>query len=283
MIKLLIEFIRKIKINPAFWVVIMGAVFTGHFREIIIWFFVVLIHEMGHFAGAHLFKWRISRIDLLPFGGAAVVEEHGTRPFFEEVWVAVLGPLQHVWLVGISFLLYQFHFVTYEDFYWFLTLNFTLFLFNLLPIWPLDGGKIVFAICAKYMPFKYAQKKFLIGSACIFIVAAGWELFIQPNHLNLWVICLFLIVAHILEWRRQHYVFIRFLLSRNTQSPPKRKSTILVSPSIPISKVTHLFMKEFTHEIIVKKTRPVVIQEKDLLEAFFHLPSTECAIGKFFR
>jgi stage IV sporulation protein FB len=277
------EFLRKIKINPAFWVVIMGAVYTGHFREIIIWFFVVLIHEMGHFAGAHLFKWRISRIDLLPFGGAAVVEEHGTRPFKEEIWVAVLGPLQHVWLVGISFLLYQFHMITDEAFYWFFILNWTLFLFNLLPIWPLDGGKLVFAICTKYLPFKYAQKKFLMGSACFFIIGAGWQLFIQPNHLNLWVICLFLIVAHFLEWKRQHYVFLRFLLSRNKQPRQKRKSTILVSPSVPISKVTHLFMKEFTHEIIVKQRRPVVIQEKDLLNAYFQMSSTECAIGKVFR
>jgi stage IV sporulation protein FB len=238
---------------------------------------------MGHFMGAHLFNWRISRIDLLPFGGAAIVEEHGTRPFHEEIWVAVLGPLQHVWLVGISFLFFQLQFITYEDFYWFFILNVSLFLFNLLPIWPLDGGKIAFALCTKWMPFKYAQKNFLIGSAFLFIIAASWQLFIQPNHLNLWVICLFLIVAHVLEWKRRHYVFMRFLLSKNKRTTSKQKRPILVSPLLPLSKVTHLFMKDVTHEIIVKKRDPVIIQEKDLLEAYFSMSSPECAIGKVFR
>ncbi|MBY6035320.1 site-2 protease family protein [Fictibacillus nanhaiensis] len=283
MINLVLQFIRKMKINPAFWVVIFGAVFTGHFREIIIWFFVVLIHEMGHFAGAHLFKWRISRIDLLPFGGAAVVDEHGTRPFHEEVWVAVLGPLQHVWLTGAAFFLREVNVVSQQDFYWFFILNLTLFLFNLLPIWPLDGGKLVFALFTRWMPFKMAQQQFLLWSAAFLFSLASWQLYLQPNHLNLWVIVIFLFVSHFLEWKRRHYVFMRFLLSRKQVTVLPRTRTIVVSPSMPLSKVTHRFIKDLSHVIIVKDKVPVTIQEKQFLEAYFHLHSPECAIGKVFR
>ncbi|MCM3717006.1 M50 family metallopeptidase [Fictibacillus phosphorivorans] len=283
MINLIIQFIRKIKVNPAFWIVIFGAIFTGHFREIIVWFFVVLIHEMGHFAGAHLFKWRISRIDLLPFGGAAVVEEHGTRPFREEIWVAVLGPLQHIWMIGLAYIFYSLGHLSQGDFAWFLLLNFTLFTFNLLPIWPLDGGKIAFALFTKWMPFKFAQQHFLYLSAFLLVAGGAWQLYQQPNHLNLWVICGFLLVAHFLEWRRRHYVFIRFLLSKLQQNPSKQMRTLIVSPTASLSEVTSLLIKGISHSIIVKGHSPYTIAEKDLLEAYFYNHSPESAIGQVFR
>jgi stage IV sporulation protein FB len=281
--KLIIGFIRKIKIDPSFWIVIFGAVFTGHFREIIVWFFVVLVHEMGHYAGARLFKWRISRIDLLPFGGAAVVEEHGTRPFHEEVWVAVLGPLQHIWLVGSAFVLTRLELVHYDDFNWFLLLNLTLFLFNLLPIWPLDGGKVAFALFAKWLPFKKAQRHFLVASGSLLMIGSSWQVAMQPTHLNLWVISIFLGFAHVIEWKRRHYVFMRFLLSRVQQIPTKRTRAIIVPPTITLSKVTHRFIKGISHSIVIKGVKPCTIQEKDLLEAYFHKHPPECAIGEVFR
>ncbi|MDM5315715.1 M50 family metallopeptidase [Fictibacillus sp. b24] len=283
MIKLIFEFIRKIKINPFFWIVIFGAVYTGHFREIIIWFFVVLIHEMGHFAGARLFKWRVSRIDLLPFGGAAVVEEHGTRPFHEEIWVAVLGPLQHVWLIGIAYALRQGEIISADDFYWFFLLNVTLFIFNLLPIWPLDGGKVAFALFAKWIPFKEAQRIFLLVSGGLLIIGSAWQLSIQPTHLNLWVISTFLGLAHVLEWRSRHYVFMRFLLSRVQQTSSRTTRTIIVPPTWPLSKVTHQLMKGVTHYIVIKNLKPIKIKEAELLDAYFHKHPPECAIGKVFR
>jgi stage IV sporulation protein FB len=261
----------------------MGAVFTGHFREIMIWFAVVLIHEMGHFAGAHLFKWRISRIELLPFGGAAVVEEHGTRPFHEEIWVAVLGPFQHLWLIGLSLFMNSTGWITDEFFQWFLMLNLTILFFNLLPIWPLDGGKVVFALFTRWLPFKYAQQQFLLWSSLCLAAGAVWQLILHPGHLNLWVVTLFLFTTHVLEWRRRHYVFIRFLLNRKSHSPNKQARPILVSPNTPLSKVTHQFMKDLSHVIIVKKKEPITIQEKDFLEQFFRQSTPECAIGKLFR
>ncbi len=283
MIKLILEFIRKIKINPFFWIVIFGAVYTGHFREIIIWFFVVLIHEMGHFAGARLFKWRISRIDILPFGGAAVVEEHGTRPFHEEVWVAVLGPVQHIWLTGAALLLSQRDVISADDFNWFFLLNITLFIFNLLPIWPLDGGKVAFALFTRWVPFKEAQRIFLLVSGFILLIGSSWQLSIQPTHLNLWVICTFLGLAHVLEWRSRHYIFMRFLLSKMKQNTPEHTRTIIVPSTWSLSKVTHQLMKGVTHHIVIKDLNPIKIKEAELLDAYFHKHPPECAIGKVFR
>jgi stage IV sporulation protein FB len=133
------------------------------------------------------------------------------------------------------------------------------------------------------MPFKYAQRQFLLWSGALLLAGGTWQIYLQPTHLNLWVICIFLLVAHILEWRRRHYVFMRFLLSRSQQEASNRTRTVIVSPTMPLSKVTHHFIKDLSHSIVVKSANPVTVNEKDFLNAYFYNHSPECAIGKVFR
>lgn len=52
---------------------------TGYFREVLMVFLIVFIHELGHAGAAHYFKWRIHKVELLPFGGVAEVEDSGNK------------------------------------------------------------------------------------------------------------------------------------------------------------------------------------------------------------
>ncbi|WKB36839.1 M50 family metallopeptidase [Terrilactibacillus sp. S3-3] len=88
----------KIKIHPVFWFVMAAGAITGHFWEIAIAFFIVLVHECGHGFAAYKFGWHIEQIQLLPFGGVAKVEHASDRPMREEWLVILAGPLQHLWL-----------------------------------------------------------------------------------------------------------------------------------------------------------------------------------------
>src|SRR5690625_4698610 len=92
----------KIKINPLFWLVVGIGVITGYFREIFMIFIIVFIHEMGHAVAASYFQWNIKKIELLPFGGVLEVDDENP-PFREELIVILAGPLQHIWLIILSF------------------------------------------------------------------------------------------------------------------------------------------------------------------------------------
>lgn len=56
------------------------SVLTGYFIETVTLFGIVFIHEMGHVVAAKSFGWRVKEVQLLPFGGVAVVEEPGAYP-----------------------------------------------------------------------------------------------------------------------------------------------------------------------------------------------------------
>src|SRR5699024_11983500 len=57
---------------------------------------IVLFHELGHYGAAKFFKWRIKGIMLWIFGGVMDTDEHGNKPFHEDIIVTVAGPLQHL-------------------------------------------------------------------------------------------------------------------------------------------------------------------------------------------
>lgn len=65
----------KITLHPLFGFIILASVFTGYFIELLILFGIVLIHELGHTTMASYFGWKVKGIELLPFGGVAVVEQ----------------------------------------------------------------------------------------------------------------------------------------------------------------------------------------------------------------
>lgn len=89
------------------------------------------------------------------------MEEHGNRPLKEEFAVILAGPLQHVWLQAAAWLFFMSGFASEQTFEMFTFYNLSILFINLLPIWPLDGGKFVFLYFSKQMAF---QKR--ISSAC---------------------------------------------------------------------------------------------------------------------
>src|SRR5699024_11704417 len=92
--------------------------------------------DLGHLCAARWFGWRIRGVMLWVFGGVMDTDEHGTRPFHEEVCVALAGPLQHGFVYLFLFMLSGIellpaHIIETAYFY-----NTVILLFNLLPIWP---------------------------------------------------------------------------------------------------------------------------------------------------
>ncbi|KSU83775.1 MULTISPECIES: M50 family metallopeptidase [Fictibacillus] len=280
-----LQFLAKIRINPLFWLTIGLSIITGHFREILLLFFAVFIHEMGHYAAAHLFQWRVKKIELFPFGGVAEVEEHGNRRFSEEIIVTISGPIQHLWLMAAAYLALQLGWWDSTSCDWFMKMNLTLLVFNLLPIWPLDGGKLIFIAATSIFPFKKAHTVFLLCSFSMLLILFLSFLPRDPFHLNLWIIAIFLGVSHYIEWNRRPYVFLRFLMTRSEGKGDKALTTpIHVSPDAELYDVISLFRKGVRHFIVIQTNeKNRVVEEKLVLNTFFSSNQVRCAIGHLFR
>ena len=112
----------------------------------ILLFASVLLHELGHAYEALRHKLPVRRINLFIFGGVAEMAED-TRSPREEFRVAIAGPLVSLALSGIFYVVWLLDrdISTYLAIpsIWLARINLMLALFNLIPGFPLDGGRVL--------------------------------------------------------------------------------------------------------------------------------------------
>ncbi len=138
---------------------IMGTVF------VVLVFGCVLLHEFGHALAARLFGIRTPDITLLPIGGVARLERMPRKPV-QELIVAVAGPAVNVAIAaGLFFVLGagsmfigidQLASPGTELLARLAAINVWLVLFNLIPAFPMDGGRVLRAILAMFMGHRRA-------------------------------------------------------------------------------------------------------------------------------
>lgn len=269
----MISVLTSIHIHPLLWAVLGIGIITAHFQQLIILFFIVLVHELGHAAAASFFSWRIKRIMLLPFGGVAEVEEHGNRPMHEEVIVTISGPLTHFVLMIISYSLLSLSVISFEQHQQFMLQNVMILGFNLLPIWPLDGGKLLFLYFSRKLPFLQAFEKMLYTSGMLLGILLIGAAVLYLQHLHLWIVLGFLAFSIYMEWRHKQYVYLRFLLDRyhSKERNISKLKPLMAAAGDPIQEVLAQFQRGCKHVIVVKnkENESIQLDENELLHAYF--------------
>lgn len=246
---------------------------TAHFLELCLLLVIIFVHEMGHAAAASFFSWRIKKITLLPFGGVAEMDEHGNRPLKEEAVVVLAGPLQHVWMIPLAYLLYMLGLMPDYLFAPFIHYNWMILLFNLFPIWPLDGGKLLFFYFSMNKPFPEAHRITLLISFIALALFSLSVLIAAPLHINVWIVAAFLLFSLYHEWKQRRYIFMRFLMERyyGKKSPPAQLKPIQANEGDLVIHVLEKFQRGCKHPIIVKGngTEKGQLDENELLHAYF--------------
>lgn len=108
----------------------------------------VLVHELGHALVARRYGVGTKEIVLLPIGGAAMLSNEPDKPV-DELLIAVAGPLVSLALAALTWLLHlAIPFALFADL---VVINLMLGLFNLVPAFPLDGGRMLRAGLAVWM------------------------------------------------------------------------------------------------------------------------------------
>ncbi|AZB44920.1 stage IV sporulation protein FB [Bacillus sp. FJAT-42376] len=255
---------------------------TSQFKTLAILLAIVMIHELGHAVCALYFSWRVKAIILLPFGGVAEMEEHGNRSIKEELFVILAGPVQHFLMQGAVWLSFVSGFVSHEDFSLFTFYNLSILLFNLLPIWPLDGGKLLFILFSLFKAFPDAHKSTLAFSLCALVLYKAAVLLFFPYQLNLWMITVFLCFSLYSEFRQRRFVHLRFLMDRyygSTESI-QRLVPLEVESGEEILSVLSKFKRGCKHPIIVCRegAKWSELDENELLHAFFSEKRTNSKI-----
>jgi Zn-dependent protease/predicted transcriptional regulator len=215
----------ELRIHLTFLLLLLFVLLTESFRPgggtgagrgfalVAIIFGSVVLHELGHAVVATHHGVRVRGILLLPIGGLTLMDpqEHmdSAKNPKRETWIAIAGPLVNAVLAAISGVLliglmpttrlFIQPFITTQalsrSFFW---TNVFLFAFNLLPAFPMDGGRVLRAWLARKMDFQQATQRavkvghaFAIGFMLLGAVFSAW----------LMIIGLFIFVAAQMEER----------------------------------------------------------------------------------
>ncbi|WP_427338986.1 M50 family metallopeptidase [Caloranaerobacter sp. DY30410] len=264
----------KIKINYLLFILFMLYFIIGYFSEVIVIFFSVLIHELAHVYLAFKLGFKVNCVELFPFGGVARLEGLiGTEPL-NEVKIAIIGPAINLLLAVVLIFTKKYLFEN-QIIVLFIKTNMILAFINLLPILPLDGGRIFRAILSLNLGIKKAtlfvlKFTYILSAVMIFI---GVLLFIRNVYgVYLILFFIFIIIAAKKEKDMAVFIFLKQIICKNQKMSEYgiyRVQHIICLNDMKIKSVIENFIPSKYHIITVIDREGNVIEtlyEKQILE-----------------
>ena len=145
---------KRFPLSPIFITFCLLLGFYSGFKNFAIYFLVVIIHEFAHFVVAKKLGYSLKNIYIMPYG---VCLNFNNIQFYgnDEIKIALAGPLVNVVLSILCVSIWWCFPETYYYLDYFCFCNLILGLFNLIPCFPLDGGRILICLISK----KYDKDK----------------------------------------------------------------------------------------------------------------------------
>ena len=217
------KIIFKIRIHPITYLFTLILFLMGYFNNYIIFMTIIIIHELGHILASIFLKWKIKEIIILPLGCLIKFNDLINKPLKEEFIISIMG------------IIFQLLF-TYKinPLY-----NNIIILFNLLPIYPLDGSKILNILLNKISNFKTSYIMTFHLSYIIIILLLIF-LIIKKDLIS--IIILIPLIKNIYQYYQNRYNYInKFYLERYLYKLKFKKIKIIKNIKKMKKDYSHLF------------------------------------------
>ena len=222
-------------------------------------FVFVVLHELAHSVVARHYKIKVRKIVLYPIGGVSEIEEIPENPRIE--WrMAIAGPLTSIVIGGVLFALNQI--ISIEapaasltpsistagsltlDL---ATLNLILGAFNLIPAFPMDGGRVFRALLAERMKFSDATKyaAFIGRLFGIVMVMAG-------IFYNLWLTIIGVFI-YIGASEEAEQTIVSTTLARVRVKDVMYPEVASVKPDTTLAEALEVMFKARYHDVLIEK------------------------------
>ena len=146
----------KITLHPLFIALGLASAIFGGLPVFIIYALTALLHECGHIFCASRMGFSCGKISLMPYGASASCDTEGISPA-DEIKLALAGPCVNALICVATAGLWWFYPQTYAYTDTVFSASAVMLTINLLPAYPLDGGRAVRSLLSLFMPVKTAK------------------------------------------------------------------------------------------------------------------------------
>ncbi len=157
---------------------------------------------MGHAITGIILGYKLDKITIYPYGGITTFNLPLNIPLKKELIILIMGPIIQV----IGYLILRNYYSNIKIY------HYTLLIFNMLPIYPLDGGKIFNILCGYF--FNYLKSFYITFFISIIFIILVIIYNIKNFNLNLLLMIIFMFYKLLNTYHKRYYYYNRFLLER---------------------------------------------------------------------
>lgn len=150
---------KKLPVKISIFTILFAVLWCifGNGQMLVVYFLSLLLHETAHKIVAKKLGYSVGQITISPLGATLYADTDEFSPK-DEFYIALAGPVMSICLALLCVCTWWIYPEFYNYTMDFCMANFSMFLLNLLPIFPLDGGRILAACLSKHMPRKSVSK-----------------------------------------------------------------------------------------------------------------------------
>lgn len=200
--------ILKIKVDLKIFLIIILYILTKNIEVFAMSFIFILLHELGHAITGIILGLKIKKININVFGLSIEFENYGKERINNKIIIDMAGPAINI----ISFIVAVI-FKNKEIAY----INILLAIINLLPIYPLDGGRIVKNLLLKKHNYKqvvgYTEK--ISKNTLIIITAVSSLVILYIKNFGIFLVIIYLWSIALKEWKKNQIIKRAFQAIQN--------------------------------------------------------------------
>lgn len=200
--------ILKIKVDLKIFLIIILYILTKNIKVFAISFIFILLHELGHAITGVILGLKIKKININVLGLSIEFENYGKERLNNKIIIDMAGPAINI-ITFIIAVIFKNEEIAY--------INILLAIINLLPIYPLDGGRIVKNLLLKSHNYKqvvgYTEK--ISKDTLIIITAISSIVILYIKNVGIFLVILYLWSIALKEWRKNQIIKRAFQAIQN--------------------------------------------------------------------
>ena len=158
------------------------------YKPFLIVFLIIFIHELSHCFVAKILNIKVYNITIYSIGCVASIENFDNLSIIKKCCIYIAGPLSHLFMVLLLIILTKINILSVSMYDYARMMNYNYFVFNLLPMYPLDGFNILKTIMHDLLKCRLS----FIYTISIIVVIIIFSTFFEMTYATILVMVLLL-------------------------------------------------------------------------------------------